>query len=230
MDFEEIVGNQILAVLGKLGICENIRSVDLFVAIQIIKYSVVLAVLMGGFALVRRLKTPERRAIGFACVGAAFVNLLLLSISITSNGKVSLIGQIVCFALINLMFVGIAFLPKLLKKLKAEDQLETKDFHYTEANATKGAMKCPGCGKRTISKFGVLHVAQTCGECGRKYKLVVPIFVKILEPTILLGSLALAYFMISRGIQKSGVAILIVIISVLLIPILKTKLSRLTQV
>lgn len=148
----------------------------------------------------------------------------------TSNGKIGLIGQIVCFALINLMFVGIAFLPKLLKKLKAEDQLETKDFHYTEANAKKGVMKCPGCGKRTISKFGVLHVAQTCGECGRKYKLVVPVFVKILEPTILLGSLALAYFMISRGIQKSGAAILIVIMSVLLIPILKTKFSRLIQV
>lgn len=78
-----------------------------------------------------------------------------------------------------------------------------------EANAKRDSAKCPGCGKKTISKFGLLHVAQTCGECGKKYKLTIPVFVKILVPTILLGSMIFAYFLVSRGIQKSGTAVLL---------------------
>jgi hypothetical protein len=36
MNFEEIIGNQILFLLSKLGVCECVRSDDLFVAIEIV--------------------------------------------------------------------------------------------------------------------------------------------------------------------------------------------------
>lgn len=230
MNFEEIIGTQILSLFAKFGVCEDLLAIDLFFTIQVVKYSVVVAILAGGFALVRRFKTPEKRTLGFVAIGAVFSNLMLLLL-IIPDSKVGPLELLICFGLLNLMFVGIALLPKLFKKLKAEDQLEVKDLRQTEANAKRGALKCPGCGKKTISQFGILHVAQTCGECGQKYKLVIPIFVKILEPAIVVGSLGFAYYMVSRGgIQKSGAAVLLVIMAILCIPILKTKFGRLRSV
>lgn len=230
MNFEEIIGNQILFLLSKLGVCECVRSDDLFVAIEIVEYLIVITPLIAAFALVRRIKNPEKQAIGLACVGAVFINLLLLLVLMSSQHKPSLIGQIICFAVMNLLFVGIALLPKLLKRWGEEDQIEIKDFHDTEATAKRGALECPGCGKRTLSRFAALHVAQTCGECGGKYKLVTPTFLKVLEPAAPLGSLALAYYTVTRGILRPGVAITVVALTILLVPILRAKVSKLTQV
>lgn len=83
--------------------------------------------------------------------------------------------EILLFAAVSNVFVAILYyVSSYFKKFGIENN-KPIDLALDLSAKKKGyaMMNCPHCGKRTISWTHSMKMAQTCGECGRKFKGII---------------------------------------------------------
>ena len=99
--------------------------------------------------------------------GALLVDLITIPMMAENHQR--RIGDLVGLAILNLMFASFYWLGTRFESWGYAQSLDLnlKDQPWTEIRVAR----CPNCSKRTISRQHAIVYPQTCGECGKKYKM-----------------------------------------------------------
>jgi len=122
--------------------------------------------------------------------------------------------EILLFAALSNVFLAIVYyVSSYFKKFGIENN-KPIDLRLDLASKKKGhtIMNCPHCLKKTISWTHSIKMAQTCGECGRKFKGIISRKIYIGLHVFMFFMLFLAtYFGYFKGAGKVTVTILYLI-------------------
>lgn len=165
-----------------------------------------------------RIKDFDRRARITAIGGAVLMNGLMLSMLGKRPGR--LIGDIICFSVLNLMFLGIYLFPKYAKKRGIPMRFDEDMNLKSQPIERKGILECPACGRRTISQVHVFAAPQTCGECGKKFRVLKSWQKELFIAVWLLGLPGISIYLAAKGVIGNWVALATFVIAIaVIIPI-----------
>ena len=140
----------------------------------------VLAVFIFGFTFAmmiflysfKWIKSPKTRIKSFVVSGCVIANIVMLFAFVNRTEAPLRFGEILALFVLNLLFYFMYRIANSLKSVDIQSNLNlNSDLKLKEVkNGRLGLRVCPGCGAKTISQAHALRVAQTCGECGRRYR------------------------------------------------------------
>lgn len=127
------------------------------------------------------------------------VNILFIYGFVMSNEI--LIVHFIVLIFLNIFLFGVFNLEKFLKKLNIENRLDGNlNLKNDEAIKYK-YMSCPNCSSKTISYLHALKEPQSCGECGKTYKVDRKQFYEMI-----VSLMAIVFFMVGFYLKKSCIS------------------------
>lgn len=184
--------------------------------IEIVDACLVVFILGAVYLSIRKYKDQRKKEKILVISMAILANVLVLFAGINNN-KNSLPKNLLAFILLNFIFYFIYKAGDWFKKLNIETRLDGNLNLKKTDSKYDNIINCPRCNYKTISYRHAMRETQTCGECGKSFKVKRSKTIEIALSLLMLITFCLGFYLrakcdvngfISLAVMLSGFIVL----------------------